>query len=276
MGAARAHALRVHPLQTHALWRVLCPKLGLLPDRTIDGRPVLLHLVTATAAPVAASRLDRLAVQNAVPGRLDIPERVGAGPGTCHAEPTCVRDPAPGGPLGRSPGHSSVPGCGPTSGRLHSTPAACIRDGQKKFCCVTTRRPNLGLIWGLRRNSGTLTARILTAHTLRRGVLGLDGIVLTPSRLPLRRLPTAELPQAFPVLTVTLVPTPWLIPAPTALAQAHPSPRSSRTRRTLWCKMATFHGSANSQGTARGEYFSPRAPITTDQRSACSPIYTSK
>ena len=71
------------------LYGVLCPKLGLLPDRAIDSRPVLLHLVTVTAAPVAACWLDRLAVlavQSTVPGRLDIPERVGGGPGTCHAK----------------------------------------------------------------------------------------------------------------------------------------------------------------------------------------------
>src|SRR4029077_19138477 len=80
-----------------------------------------------------------------------------------------------------------------------------------------------------------------------------DGIVLTPLGLPLRRLPAADLPQTFRVLAVTLVPTPWLVPAPTALAQAHPSPQSSRTGRALGSKMARFHGSANSQGTARGE-----------------------
>ena len=110
--------------------------------------------------------------------------------------------------------------------RLMASRPIAHGDRRKNFCCVTTRRRNLGVVWCLRRNSGTLTA-----HTFRRGVLGFDGIVLAPSGLPLRRLPAAELPQAFKVLAVTLVPTPWLVLAPTALAQAHPGPRSSRTGR---------------------------------------------
>jgi hypothetical protein len=110
-------------------------------------------------------------------------------------------------------------------------------------------------------------------------VLGFDGIVLAPSGLPLRRLPAAELSQAFRILAVTLVPTPWLVPAPTPLAQADPSPRSSRPGRTAaLCRTLTvFHGSANSQGTARGESILLLGHlITTGQRNGCSPVYTSK
>ena len=105
---------------------------------------------------------------------------------------------------------------------------------QKNFCCVTTRRRNFGRLWWLRRRGGTLTAR-----TLGLGVLGFDGIVLAPLGLPLGRLPAPDQPQAFGVLAVTLVPTPRLVLAPTALAQADPRPRSSRpdTLAAIW----TYH-----------------------------------
>ena len=67
----------------------------------------------------------------------------------------------------------------------------------------------------------------LTARTLSLGVLGFDGIVRTPLRLAPGRLPAADLPQAFGILAVTLVPTPRLVLSPTAFAQAQPRPRSS-------------------------------------------------
>jgi hypothetical protein len=124
------------------------------------------------------------------------------------------------------------------------------RKRPKNFCRVTTRRRNLGWIRCLGRRRGARTAR-----ALGRGVLGLDGLLLTPLGLPPRRLPAPDLAQAVGVLAVTLVPTPRLVLVPAAFAQAPPRawpPRSS-TARALWFKVVGAHGSAISQGTARGE-----------------------
>ena len=121
---------------------------------------------------------------------------------------------------------------------------------QNNFCCVTTCRCNCGGLRCLRR-----TADALTAHTLCLSVLGFGGVVLAASGLPPRRLPATDQPPAFAVLAVTLVPTPRLVRAATAFAQADPRPRSSRTgtAAVLGITMTTAHGSAISQGTARGE-----------------------
>ena len=117
---------------------------------------------------------------------------------------------------------------------------------QNNFCCVTTRRRNFGRVWWLSRRCGTLTARRFGL-----GVLGFDRIVLTPLGLPSRRVPAPDQPQAFGVLAITLVPTPRLVLASTAFAQADPRSRSSAT--AFWLIMTMAHGSAFSQGTARGE-----------------------
>src|ERR1022692_3497839 len=69
--------------------------------------------------------------------------------------------------------------------------------------------------------------------------------------LPPRRLPAPHQTQAFGVLAVMLVPTPRLVLASTAFAQADSRPWSSAT--TVWLIMTTAHGSPFSQGTARGE-----------------------
>src|SRR5215213_3902414 len=82
-------------------------------------------------------------------------------------------------------------------------------------------------------------------------MLGFGGLVLTPLGLPLRRLPTPHQPQAFRILAVMLIPTPRLVLASTTFAQADARPWSSAT--TVWLIMTTAHGSAFSQGTARGE-----------------------
>jgi hypothetical protein len=78
-----------------------------------------------------------------------------------------------------------------------------------------------------------------------------DGRIILPSfGLPPRRLPAPHQTQAFGVLAVMLVPTPRLVLASTAFAQADSRPRSSAT--TVWLIMTTAHGSPFSQGTARG------------------------
>ena len=136
---------------------------------------------------------------------------------------------------------------------------------QNNFCCVTTRRRNFGLLRCWWRREGALTAR-----TLRRGVLGFGRSVVASSRLPPRRLPAADLPLAFGVLAVTLVPTPRLVLVPTAFAQADPRPRSSRagTAAALWITMTAAHGSVDlprdSPGGTRSR--SPRAFIETGKQ----------
>ena len=61
----------------------------------------------------------------------------------------------------------ALPGCGPTSGAVHSTPAGRTTAAGKNFCCVTTRSRNFGLFRGLWHRLGALAAR-----TLGLGVLG--------------------------------------------------------------------------------------------------------
>ncbi len=133
---------------------------------------------------------------------------------------------------------------------------------QQNFCCVTTRRRNLGVLRCLRRRGATLTAR-----TLILSVLGFARSVLASSRLPPRRLPATHLPPAFGVLAVTLVPTPRLVLVPTAFAQADPRPRSSRTgtAAALWITMTAAHGSVDLPRDSPGgtRYRSPRALIET-------------
>ncbi len=131
-------------------------------------------------------------------------------------------------------------------GRFIATRSVAAARRQKNSCCVTTRRRNFRILWCLRRRYGTLPARALGL-----GVLDFGGIVLTSSGLPPRRLPASDQAQAFGVLAVTLVGAPWLVLASTALAQTEPRPWSSAA--AVWLMMRMAHGSAFSQGTARGE-----------------------
>ncbi len=148
------------------------------------------------------------------------------------------------------------------------------RSRRKNFCCVTTRRRTFWLVQWLRQRWDTLTARPLCL-----GVLRLNRLVLAPSGLPPRRLPAPDQTQALGVLAVTLAPTPRLVAAATAFAQADPRPRSSRTATlaAVWFIMTTAHGSAFSQGSARGE----RAIVLLGRLSkpeadGPTPVYTSR
>ncbi len=176
--------------------------------------------------------------------------RVSGGHPRCRATATCVHDP---GHCERPDGRrrsSSAPGCGSSSAALHGTPAGRTRESKKNFCCVTTRRHNLGVLRCLGRGFGALAARALSLR-----VLGFGCGIQAASGLPLRRLPAADLPLAGGVLAVTLVPTLRLVLTPAAFAQTDPRPRSSRTgtAAALWLMMAAAHGSVLSQGIARGE-----------------------
>ena len=120
--------------------------------------------------------------------------------------------------------------------RLMTPRPVAHRRWRKNFCCVTTRRPNLRRLRRLGRRRDALTA-----HAFGLGMLCLGGLVLAPLGLPLRRLPTPHQPQAFGILAVMLIPTPRLVLASTAFAQADARPRSSATAVRLIMTMA--HGS---------------------------------
>ena len=121
------------------------------------------------------------------------------------------------------------------SNRLMAPRPVAHGSWRKNSCCVTTRRPNLRRLRRLWRRRDALTAR-----TFGLGVLGFGRIVLPSFGLPLRRLPTPHQPQAFGILAVMLIPTPRLVLASTAFAQADSRPRSSAT--TDWLIMTTAHG----------------------------------
>jgi hypothetical protein len=90
---------------------------------------------------------------------------------------------------------------------------------KKRFCCVTTRGLNLGDLNGLRRSFGSLTSL-----SFGQGVPGSGVGTQAVYNLPAGRLPAPHLLQAFGILTITLVPAPRLILAPTSFAQTRPEP----------------------------------------------------
>ena len=113
------------------------------------------------------------------------------------------------------------------------------REGQKKFCCVTTRGRNRSF-WAF-----AAQRRRLTAGVFGLSVLDFGGGVLASSGLSAGGLPAMELAAAFGVLAVALVPASWLIAVPTAMAQADPGPQSSRSfpATGLGITMRAAHGS---------------------------------
>ena len=100
---------------------------------------------------------------------------------------------------------------------VRSSLADRIREGEKKFCRVTTRRRNFWCWNGLGRGLGPLAAR-----SFHLGMLGFDRGGLATFGLPLRRQPAVELPQAFRILAVALVPALRLVLATAPFAQADP------------------------------------------------------
>jgi len=172
------------------------------------------------------------------------------------------------------PGHCELPdgrrrnrsvlGCEGRSHAVRSSPADRIRDEEKIFCCVTTRGRNVGILNGLGSGFGLPPALLLGL-----GMLGLDAGILTTFSLTAGRQPAADLPQAFRVLAVALVPATWLVLASAAFAQADSRARSPRSGQTAVpvSNVDGAHGSRNSQGKARGECWShsPRALSKLEQ-----------
>jgi hypothetical protein len=211
----------------------------------------------------ARRRTPHVGAQPFARGWPDTRRRVCGGHLRSRANATCVHDPRHcARPDGRRRSNS-VLGCGSTGVAVPGTQVGHTKKSKKKFCCVTTRRRNLGGFRCLRRGFGALAAQTLGLRVLCFGC----GIQAA-SGLPPRRLPAADLPLTFEVLAVTLVPTPRLVLLPTALAQAHPCSRSSRASAVpaRWITMTATHGSfglpRGSPGRTRSR--SPRALMQTE------------
>jgi hypothetical protein len=189
----------------------------------------------------------------------------------CRESATYVRDPGHCEPPDGRRCNRSMPGCGARSPGIRGSLADRIK-GEKKFsCCVTMRGRNFGAFNDLGRSFG-----LLPALFLRLGMLCSDAFVPATLSLTASRLPAADVPQAFRILAVALVPASWLILASASFAKASPwarSPRSGQTAVSV-STVEAAHGSGNSQGKARGECWShsPRA-LSKLEQDACLPVY---
>jgi hypothetical protein len=171
--------------------------------------------------------------------RLDTLWPASCGHPRCRERATCVHDPGHCGRLAGRRGSSSEPRCGASSRGVRGSPAGCTTEGKKTWCRVTTLRCNFWTLIDLWRGLGSLAARFLCL-----GVLGFGVGVLAAFRLPLRRLPPADLPLAFRVLAVALVPTPRVVLASAPFVQADPRARAARSGlgTTLSVSVVVAHG----------------------------------
>ncbi len=102
------------------------------------------------AVPVAMSRWRcRLALGHAARGRPGTPGRAHDGPGKCRGTATCAHDPVPDPPPDDSSGSNTLPGCDPTSGALHSTPAGRTKESEIKFLLRDHAPPQLRVLSGV-------------------------------------------------------------------------------------------------------------------------------
>ncbi len=142
----------------------------------------------------------------------------------CREIATYVHDPGHYEPPDDRRGNSSVPGCGGKSQAVRGSLADRIKKGEKRSCCVTTRRRNFWLWNGLGRGLG-----LLAAHSFCLGMLGSGVGIPATFSLPLRCLPAENLPLTFRLLAVALVPAPWLILALAPFTQAAPRARAAHS-----------------------------------------------
>ena len=117
-----------------------------------------------------------------------------------------------------------MPGCEVRSRAVRNSPADRIREGKKRFCCVTTRGRKFRFLNILRHGLGLLTARFLCL-----GMLGFGGGGLATFRLSPRRQPAVDLAPAFRVLAVTLVPTSRVVLATALFVDAGSLARAARS-----------------------------------------------
>jgi hypothetical protein len=189
----------------------------------------------------------------------------------CRESATYVHDPGHCEPPAGRRRNRTVLGCEVRSRAVRSSPADRIWGEEKIFCCVTTRGCNFWVLNNLGRDLGSMPAFLLGL-----GMLHFDVGVLATFSLAASCLPAADLPQAFRVLAIALVPASWLVLASASLAQADPwarSPRSGQTAVSLR-NVKGAHGSGYSQGKARGECWlhSPRA-LSQLEQDANLPVY---
>jgi hypothetical protein len=150
-------------------------------------------------------------------------------------------------------------------------PGRSHNGGEKRLCCVTTRWRNPRIVNGLRRQLGALAA-----HFLCLGMSGFSGRILTMSGLPPRGMPAPDLPLAFRLLAVTLVPRARLINASAPLAQADAWARStpSGQRAVRSFNVVGAHGRCflPRESSGRMRQHSPRA-LSKHEPNACAPVY---
>ena len=188
----------------------------------------------------------------------------------CCENATYVPGPGRCEPPGGRRRRNNAPGCGARSQGVRGSLADRIRGGRKKKLRDHARR-NFGVLNGLGRGLGAVTALLFGL-----GMLGFDAVVSTAFSLAASILPAADLPQAFRVLAVALVPASWLVLAPASFAKASPRTRSPRSGQTA-VSVSTVegaHGSCNSQGKSSGRMLphSPRA-LSKLEQDAYPPVY---
>jgi hypothetical protein len=139
--------------------------------------------------------------------------------------------------------------CEGSSQAVRGSQADHIKEGKKRFCCVTTRERKLWFEASLGRGFSPQAARPLGLS-----VLGFDRGVLATFSLPPRCLPLADEPQTYRVLAVALVPTARLILTSASFAQADPPARSAPSgwMVVLSRTLAGAHGRCYSHGKSSG------------------------
>ena len=105
---------------------------------------------------------------------------------------------------------------------IHGSLADRREEAKKKFCCVTTRGLNLGVLNGLRRSLSSLTSL-----SFGLGVPGSDAGTEAMRNLPADCLPAPHLTQTFGILAITLMPAPRPVLAPASFAQTRPQTESA-------------------------------------------------
>jgi hypothetical protein len=163
-----------------------------------------------------------------------------------------------------------VPRFGASPRGVRGSPAARITEVKKNFCCVTTRRRKIRSLSDLGCGVGLLAASFFGL-----GMLGSDAIILAMPRLPLGGLPAVDLPKAFGVLAVALVPTPRLVRASALFVQAGPRARAalSGLGTVLYFNVVVAHGRFDlpRESLGRMRQHSPRA-LSKRQQNDCFPV----
>lgn len=132
-----------------------------------------------------------------------------------------------------------MPGCEVRSRAVRSSPADRIKEGEKRFCCVTTRGRKFRFLHIVGHGLGLLTARFLCLGMLGFGGGGLATFSLSPCRQP-----AVDLSPAFQVLAVALVPTSRVVLATALFVDAGSLARAARSGfgTVLFFNVVVAHG----------------------------------